>query len=187
VITAPFGSWVSPISAADLTVAALRLSHGLAVGERTLWSEGNPEQRGRTSLWQRDASGHTSELTPPQANVRTAVNEYGGGDWTAAGDMVVYTEFSDSSVWLIDADQPPRRLAGSAGLRYAALHLALPQRLLLAVREDHRGDGEPRQTVVALRLDGENPDGGQVLAAGADFYAHPCLNAAGQLLSLIHI
>lgn len=180
-ITAPFGSWPSPIAAVDLTVAALRLSHGITMPDRTLWSEGNPEQRGRTSLWQRRPSGQVSELTGPEANVRTAVNEYGGGDWTAAGDVVVYTEFGDSSVWLIESDQAPRRLVGVPGLRYAALHLALPQRLLLAVREDHRGEGEPIQTVVAVQLDHDNADGGRVLASGADFYAHPCLHTSGQL------
>lgn len=180
-ITAPFGSWRSPISASDLTVAALRLSSGLVLPDRTVWTEGNPEQRGRVSLWQRGAAGVVSELTGPTDNVRTAVNEYGGGDWTAAGDLVAYTEFADSSVWLIESDQHPRRLAAVPGLRYAALHLAEPQRLLLAVREDHRGEGEPIQTVVALSLDADNADGGQVLAAGADFYAHPCLHASGRL------
>ncbi|MCE1173175.1 MAG: prolyl oligopeptidase family serine peptidase [Propionibacteriales bacterium] len=179
--TAPFGSWRSPISASDLTVAALRLSSGIALPDRTLWAEGNPEQRGRVSLWQRDAGGVVSEVTEAATNVRTSVNEYGGGDWTAAEDVVAYTEFADSSVWLIESDQPPRRLAGAPGLRYAALQLALPQRLLLAVREDHRGDGEPIQTVVALALDTANTDGGQVLAAGADFYAHPCLSPSGRL------
>jgi dipeptidyl aminopeptidase/acylaminoacyl peptidase len=181
VITAPFGSWASPISAADLTVAALRLSTGIVLSDRTLWSEGNPEQRGRTSLWQRDSSGQVRELTAPEVNVRTAVNEYGGGDWTAVDDLVAYTEFSDSSVWLTEADLPPRRLAGVDGLRYAALHLAVSQRLLLAVREDHRGTGEPIQTVVALSLDTANDDGGTVLAAGADFYAHPCLSSSNQV------
>ncbi len=181
VVTAPFGSWRSPIAASDLTVAALRLSSGIVLPDRTLWAEGNPEQRGRVSLWQRDAAGVVSELTEPTSNVRTAVNEYGGGDWTAAGDLVAYTEFADSSVWLIESDQPPRRLACVAGLRYAALQLALPQRLLLAVREDHRSAGEPIQTVVALTLDADNTDGGRVLAEGADFYAHPCLHPSGRL------
>ena len=36
-------------------------------------------------------------------------------------------------------------------------------------------------TLVALRLDGQNTDGGVVLAAGADFYACPELSATGTL------
>ena len=41
--------------------------------------------------------------------------------------------------------------------------------------------GEPVNTLVALRLDGPNDDGGSVIAAGADFYATPELSRDGRL------
>jgi hypothetical protein len=41
--------------------------------------------------------------------------------------------------------------------------------------------GEPINTIVALDLDGPNPDGGTVLCSGADFYSTPELSASGRL------
>jgi dipeptidyl aminopeptidase/acylaminoacyl peptidase len=52
---------------------------------------------------------------------------------------------------------------------------------MLAVREDHRGSGEPVNTIVSLDLQGPNADGGTVVCAGADFYANPELCADGRL------
>ena len=43
---------------------------------------------------------------------------------------------------------------------------------MLAVREDHRGEGEPVNTLVAVRLQ-RGPHEGEVLASGHDFFAYP--------------
>ena len=180
-ITGPYGSWVSPVSPEHLTTAALRLGAGIIEQGVRYWTEGHPEEGGRVGLWRQLPGAPAVELTGPQVNVRTAVNEYGGGDWTARDALVAYCSAPDGAVWLIEGDSAARRLAAVDGCRHAALSLAPDHRLLLAVREDHRGTGEPTQTVVALSLDADNPDGGRVLAAGADFYAHPSLNAEGQL------
>ena len=51
--------------------------------------------------------------------------------------------------------------------------------LVLAVREDHSGDGEPVTTIVALDLRGEGV--GTVLCSGADFYSDPELSDTGEL------
>jgi dienelactone hydrolase len=175
-----YGSWPSPISPRDLATDTLRLSAGIVDNGNLYWVEGYPQQRGRVSLWRRDRAGQRSELTP-QAWIRTAVNEYGGGDWTVADGLIAYSSWPDAAIFLIEHDAPPRQIAPGDGLRYAALSLDPRSRLLLAVREDHRGDGEPVQTVVALDLDSDNPAGGQVIATGADFYAHPCLSSDGRV------
>ena len=180
-ITSPYGSWASPVSPEHLTKAALRLGPGIIEQGVRYWTEGHPEQGGRVSLWRQVPGAPAVELTEPQVNVRTSVNEYGGGDWTACQALVAYCSAPDGSVWLIEGESPARRLVAVDGCRYAALSLAPEHRLLLAVREDHRGPGDPPQTVVALSLDSDNPDGGRVLAAGADFYAHPSLGPDGRL------
>jgi dienelactone hydrolase len=176
-----YGSWPSPVAAQDLTAAALRLSPGIIDGALRYWTEGHPEQSGRVSLWQQQPGGPATERTGPSVNVRTRVNEYGGGEWTAADGLVAYCDAADGSVWLDRGDGPARQLAPGDGYRYASLSLASAHGLLLAVREDHRSPGEPPQTIVALALDRTNADGGRVLVDGADFYAHPSLSRDGQL------
>lgn len=180
-ITSGYGSWRSPVSPADLTAAALRLGPGIIDNGVRYWTEGHPEDGGRVSLWRQFPGTPATQFTDPDVNIRTAVNEYGGGDWTVADGLVAYSTAPDGAVWLQGHEGPARRLAPGEGFRYAALSLAPAAGLLLAVREDHRAPGEPPQTIVALDLDGDNLDGGRVLVSGADFYAHPSLNAAGQL------
>ena len=63
--------------------------------------------------------------------------------------------------------------------RYADLRVHPDRDLVLAVREDHSGDGEPVTTIVGLDLAGEGV--GTVLCSGADFYSDPELSDAGVL------
>ena len=176
----PYGSWASPIAPEDLTTSGVRLSPGLVEGGVRYWTEGRPSEGGRVSLWRQAAGAEPVEIAPG-AYVRNAVNEYGGGAWTVRDDLVAYCSWPDGGVHLVE-DGVDRVLVAVPGLRFAGLFLASTERLLLAVREDHRdGDAQPEQTVVALSLDGQDPEGGRVVAAGADFYAHPAVGPDGQL------
>ena len=67
----------------------------------------------------------------------------------------------------------------SSDFRYADLRVHAGRGLVLAVREDHSGGGEPVNTLVALRLDEEGA--GTVLVSGADFYSDPQLSADCEL------
>jgi dienelactone hydrolase len=176
---APYGSWSSPITAADLTVATVGLSGGVVSDGVRYWTQAHPEQGGRVTLWREDDAGR--EEVTPDAYLRTAVNEYGGGEWAVAGGIVVLSSWPDGSVQAIEPGQPARRIAPGGEFRYAALHLDPIRRVVLAVREDHSVTPEPRTTIVALDLDSANPGGGRVLVSGADFYAHPVLSRDGQL------
>ena len=178
-LDAPYGSWSSPIAAADLTAATVGLSGGLVDAGVRYWTQAHPDQGGRVTLWREAADGRT-EVTP-DAYLRTGVNEYGGGEWAVAGGIVVYSSWPDGSIQVIEPGQSARQLAPGDTFRYAALHLDPGRRLVLAVREEHAGEGEPATTIVILDLDSSNADGGRVLASGANFYAHPVLSADGRL------
>ncbi len=175
-----YGSWPSPITSADLAAAGVRLSAGVLDDDARYWTEGRPADSGRVSLW-RQIPGREPIDVAPGAYVRNSVNEYGGGAWAVRDGLVAFCSWPDGAVHLVE-DGADRILVAAAGLRFAALQFAPAHRLLLAVREDHRdSDAQPEQTVVALDLDDANPDGGRVLARGADFYAHPSLSADGRL------
>lgn len=179
-ITVPYGSWPSPISPRDLTRGAIKLSPGVVDGQIEYWTEGHPDQAGRISLWRRDSGGTITELTP-EVNIRTGVNEYGGGAWAVADGVVVYSSWPDGALYLLEPGASARMLAPGDGLRYASLSVYPEHGVALAVREDHRHQGAATQVIVALAVDSENADGGRILAHGADFYAHPTLSAQGRL------
>ena len=46
----------------------------------------------------------TREVTPPDANVRSRVHEYGGGAWFVADGSLYYVEFQDQRIRRISAE-----------------------------------------------------------------------------------
>jgi dipeptidyl aminopeptidase/acylaminoacyl peptidase len=128
------------------------------------------------------------DLTPPPFNVRTRVHEYGGGAYVVDRDVVVFSDFADLRLYRLDLSDPagapvPVTPGAEAGVRFADLRVDASRGWLLAVREDHRGDGEPVSAIVRLGLDGPNDDAGTVLVAGADFVAAPRLSPDGTRLA----
>lgn len=178
---ADYGTWASPINAAALAGTTVGLSGVTLDGDHVYWLESHPEQAGRTGLWRQPlAGGPALEVTPAPAYVRTQVYEYGGGEYAVRDGVVVYSELSDGRVYRV-TDAGPKPITPAAPLRYGDLRVHPDRGLVLALREDHSGGGEPVHTLVRLDLDGPNRDGGTVLCAGADFYATPELSAGGRL------
>jgi dipeptidyl aminopeptidase/acylaminoacyl peptidase len=173
---APYGSWRSPITAALITGKQVGLSSPWLDGDdAAYWCESRPLEAGRVTLLRRSLTdGRVEEVTPAPFNLRTRVNEYGGRAFTAQDGVVVGTAFADQRVYRLEPGSEPVPLTpeSDGALRYADLVLDLPRRRVLAVREDHRAEGEPEQTLVVLALDGP-PSEGEVLARGHDFFAYP--------------
>lgn len=180
---ASYGAWVSPVSVELMTEAAIALS-GLSVdGQDLYWLEARPSENGRTASCRRRANGEIADVTPMPFNVASRVHEYGGGAYRALDGVVIFSERTDGSVWLIERDGAPRRIATPEGCRYADFELDLPRRRALAVREDHRGrpPTDPKAAIVALPL---GPGGGEtVLVEGPDFLSSPRLSTDGGRLA----
>jgi dipeptidyl aminopeptidase/acylaminoacyl peptidase len=178
----PYGSWVSPISVDQLTASSVGLSAVQIDGRHVYWLEVRADEGGRASLWRRlIAGGEPAEVTPAPAYVRDKVHEYGGGEYHVSGGTVVYSEYSDGRLYAVCGDGRPRPITPEGAFRFGDIRVHPERALVLAVREDHSGIGEPANTIVALDLDGPNLDGGAVLCAGADFYSTPELSASGRL------
>lgn len=183
---APFGSWRSPITAASIVGGAASISEVVvddATPGRPVWfAENRPAEGGRTAVLRRAVDGTVREVTPPGANVRSRVHEYGGGAWWARRDRLVYVELADQQLRTVAADGTAQLLTTDARDRYADLRITDDERWVLAVRERHDPDApEAINEVVAVALDGSG--GAHVLASGADFVSNPRLSPDGAHLA----
>jgi dipeptidyl aminopeptidase/acylaminoacyl peptidase len=188
---APYGTWRSPVTPALITGTQVGLAGPwLDGGGVAYWTESRPLEGGRVTLVRRQPDGRVEEVTPAPFNLRTRVHEYGGRAYAALGGVVVVVEFRDQRLHRVGLGAPvPLTPESGALLRYAEPVLDLPRRRALAVREDHRGGGEPRNELVAVPLEGDGgggePHEGVVLDGAHDFVAYPRPSPDGRLLAWI--
>ena len=77
--TAPYGSWVSPITARLIAESGIALGGLQCAAGQLFWIEMRPLEDGRSALVRRSADGEIVDVVPATANTRTLVHEYGGG------------------------------------------------------------------------------------------------------------
>jgi dipeptidyl aminopeptidase/acylaminoacyl peptidase len=178
-IIAPYGSWKSPITSDLIVRGAVGVGQPQLDGEDVYWLESRPQEGGRSVIVKRSPDGTTTDITPPGFNTRTKVHEYGGGDYVAHEGVVYCANFSDQQVYRLAPDAEPQALT-AGGFRYADFTVDAGRGRVVCVREDHMGEGEAVNTLVAVSADGS---GEQILAAGYDFYSSPALSPDGKYLA----
>jgi len=153
---APFGSWKSPITTDLIVAETIGLGQIALDGDDVYWIEGRPREGGRNVVVRNGA-----DVTPAPFNARTRVHEYGGGAFAGAKGIVYFVNDSDQQLY-----RDTTQLTNVPGLRFA--DLIVDRQRLIAVCEDHRAGGEPKNTLVSL-TDGQI----ETLASGHDFYSSP--------------
>jgi dipeptidyl aminopeptidase/acylaminoacyl peptidase len=182
-IAAPFGTWTSPIQAHMVAAASLRLGGVVVDGDDIYWVEGRPEDGGRNVVVRRASDGRTTDISPPTANVRTRVHEYGGAAYAVSNGTLYYVDFNDHCVYRLAPGHAPEAITPAGDWFYADFAVDKFRKRLLCVREDHTVSGrEATTTLVSVRLAGP-PSSGEILASGHDFYAAPRLSPDGTKLS----
>ncbi|MBI3749777.1 MAG: S9 family peptidase [Chloroflexi bacterium] len=172
---APYGAWASPIRIDDVVGDLVGLAEPWLDDDATYWLEARPSEGGRRVLVRLGADGSLADLTPPPLNVRTRVHEYGGGSYTVAGGVVVFSNFADNRLYRLDpGGDAPVPITPAGPWHFADLRVD-PRRLrVLAVREDHSGAGQAKAAIVAIPLNGTASP--EVLVSGPDFLAAPRLS-----------
>ncbi|WP_082127142.1 S9 family peptidase [Allosalinactinospora lopnorensis] len=199
-LTTPYGAWPSPIAASDVARGERRLGFPSVAGAEIWWEESRPEENGRNTVMRRGADGAATELLGAPWNARTRVHEYGGRSYlpvprgdgeTATQHGIVFAEFTDQRLYLLDTDTPrPLTPAPTVagGLRYADFALSSDGTQIICVQERHDDEGGVRRAIVSVPLSGEaaeTPGAVTELVTGADFYASPTPSPDGRHLAWI--
>jgi dipeptidyl aminopeptidase/acylaminoacyl peptidase len=185
--TARYGSWKSPITSDLIVAQSISLSELCLDGKHLYWLEGRPQEQGRNVVVRAGSDGRATDITPPPYNARTRVHEYGGGSWTVQDGTVYFSNFADGRLYRQEpgASEPqaltPAPTAAGRQWRYADGMIDRRRNRWIGVREDHTGEGEPANAIVAVDLEGAS-GAGRVLASGHDFYASPRLSPDGHWL-----
>ena len=211
---APYGTWKSPISAADVTRGGTAVTYPSITSDEVWWQEGRPAEGGRVTIMASPGAGSTPrELLPAPWNARTRVHEYGGKSYLpvpsmslAGGFDLVFANFADQRLYAVgaaaaDGGEPVPLTPADGGFRFADLVLAPEGREIWCVRETVRpDDGRPeagfhtgggmkvRREIVAVPLDGAAADDEaaiRVLVSGAQFFAFPTPSPDGTKLAWI--
>ena len=192
-VTAPFGSWATPLTSDVVVAAAVRLGEVRVDGGDVVWAEGRPAEGGRTQLVRRGADGTTHDLLPEGMNARTAVHEYGGAGWWVRDGVVWFTDWADQRLYRLDPGGTPVPLtpepARPRGDRFADGEPTAAGTRIVCVRERHLGDAATDVHNEVVILDAAVPDGAagpgepEVLVTGPDFVAAPRLSPDGGTLA----
>ena len=197
----PYGSWPSPITAADVAKGGIRLGHAVLVADQTddepdvWWLESRPDEGGRLVI----VSATRGDLLPAPWSARTRVHEYGGLCWlplpSAAAPAFVFAEWSDQRLYRVDRASDPRPLTpeppSPAGLRYADPVVSPDGSEVWCVREQHVGEGNATtitRAIVGVPLDGSAADDAaavRVIVSGSQFLAYPTPSPDGGQLAWI--
>jgi dipeptidyl aminopeptidase/acylaminoacyl peptidase len=205
-ITAPYGSWASPLSAEALAAGGIYFGDLRSANGELYWTENVPAAAGAIALFSLK-KGVTAPVTPAGANVRTRVHEYGGAPYIVAGDTIYYSQFSDQRLYALKVGgsavpvTPPNYryadcivlpAAGGTGAGGASSGVVGSNgagsdggavAALICVREDHTDPAHVRNTLVRLNL--PVAGAGEVLFEGTDFVSYPRLSPDGRRLAFI--
>ncbi|GJF30448.1 acyl-peptide hydrolase [Kitasatospora sp. NE20-6] len=189
--TAPYGTWTSPITAAEVAEGESAADWLDFVGDELWWTEARPAEAGRSALVGRTPDGEVRELLGPAWNVRSRVIEYGGRPWLALGADptagFVFVHWDDQRVHRASPGTPPvavsPRPARPAGARYCDFTRVGDE--IWCLREEFTGSTgtEVRRELVALPLDGSAAHARsavRVLAATHHFMTGPRISPDGR-------
>lgn len=204
--TCAYGSWPSPLTAAEVVAGHVSVRVPVSDGEDLYWIE---NRAAGPALVRRPAGGAAQDVMrgdEPHHRVRTRLHEYGGGDYSVRDGLVVYADAAEQRVWCVRPGEAPQPLTPptDGAVRFGGFVVDAARGVVYAVREDQRDASvEPVTSLVRLALDGAGHDLGVELVAGRrrpvgrdedepadvtsppDFVLDPAMSPDGSLLAWV--
>ncbi|NRD74776.1 S9 family peptidase [Shewanella sp. VB17] len=179
---AVYGSWRSPITAQDVVMPADKFGELQSVNGGLYFIQSQAELGGKVGIKRLDSDHNIVDVVKADFDVKSTVNGYGGSPFLGIGSSLFVSKADDQLLYRIAPNQAPVPLT-SAGTRHADCVTYSKGSRIICIREDHRGEGEPVSSLVALNLNFAN--GGEVLTSGRDFYSSPRVSPDNSQLAWI--
>ncbi|KAH7922307.1 alpha/beta-hydrolase [Leucogyrophana mollusca] len=184
--TAPYGTWLSPITAEAITQGSIGIDDVFVdpVTSSVYHTEKRPSEQGRSVIVDTKTS---KDLFGPEFNARTGVQEYGGAAAVAHGGIVYFSNIADGRVYSIDTRNkrsvPEAVTPVNKAHRFAnfAVH-PTQHNLIVSILEDHTVDTPPTVVTTLCVID-VSTKSVTPLVSGADFYASPAFSPNGKKIA----
>lgn len=163
-----YGIWPSILSAKKAAQGKMSLGWLQKEEDFLYWLQKDPSQQGRASLFR--WNGKIQEEITPHQDIRSKINEYGGGAYHVAGDKLFFSEGKEGAVYLQEKGAL-KLLVKHPSCRYADFCYDKKRQLLYAIREEIKTNASIH-SVVKISLEGKE----EVIAQGYDFYASLALD-----------
>jgi dipeptidyl aminopeptidase/acylaminoacyl peptidase len=194
-LTAPYGSWKSPISADIVSGADKRLGGTAADPHGFLfWLESRPTESGRSVLVKeaKEPGVGPTDITPKEFAVRTVAQEYGGGAFAINADTVIFSNYKDQRLYKQSTrskDDIPVPITPDYGgplVSYADGVFDARFDRFVTVCEDRRESSVNATTsIVSIDFGNNNIHEPKLLVGGNDFYAFPRIDPKGSRIAWI--
>ena len=185
-VVAPYGTWKSPVSlemVAHGTIILLRIALD---GPDTYWAEVRPADDGRTVIVKRTPGGEVRDITPPDFDSVSMVNEYGARSFTVADGVVYFSNNDDQRVYRQRPGELPVAITPVGDFRYGSKVVDRRRGRIICIREDHTGSDEDHPLTEIVALDIEGLDEPRILLTDNDFHSSPCLSSDGKHLAWLN-
>jgi len=178
--SAPYGSWVSPVTLDSLVKKGVGLSDICVDKDIIYWSELRPDEKGRGAIVKYE-NKNIKDVIGKSYNARSLVHEYGGKSYTAVNGCIYFINFKDQNIYKVENDKQPVCLTKGNG-RYIDLVISEKNSKLFAVKERKEKDETINEIIVLDLLTKEE----KIVAFGHDFFSSIAISPDEKKLAYVY-
>ena len=178
----PYGAWHSPITE-NTIIQRVVFFESLKVDPASgnvYWSALEPARNGLSDIFEYKNGRSESCLKPP-FSAHSAVNSYGGGEFTVYNHIIYFSNEKDNRLYeLKSCGGKPVPITPSGRFRYADCTVDRFHQALYCVREEPLNQQHSTNALIRIDLSTRQV---AVVAKGNDFYSSPALSPNGKKIA----